>query len=44
LKTIPTAENTFRSVPEHAGQSVNEASEKDCTSSKRWSQVVQAYW
>jgi len=44
LKTIPTDENTLRSLPPHWGQTVNDASEKACTASNRWSHSVQAYW
>jgi hypothetical protein len=44
LKTIPTEEKTFRSGPEQTGHTVRDGSEKDCTASNLWSQVVQAYW
>jgi hypothetical protein len=34
LNTTPTVEKTFRSRPEHSGQTVSDSSLKDCWISK----------
>jgi len=44
LNTTPTDPYSLRSFPPHSGHSLSDASVKDCTVSKRWSQAVQAYW
>jgi hypothetical protein len=40
---MPTELNNLRSLPEHAGHTVNVSSVKDWTMSKRLSHSVQAY-
>jgi len=44
LNTTPTALKTFRSLPSHEGQSVNESSVKLWTASKAWPHMVHSYW
>jgi hypothetical protein len=44
LKTTPTAEKTFRSLPPHDGHTVSAASVNDCTASCGCPHSVQVYW
>ncbi|MDP9864921.1 hypothetical protein J2S55_004187 [Streptosporangium brasiliense] len=44
MKTMPTAENTFRSSPEHFGHSVSASSENFWTMSNSLPHALQAYW
>jgi len=43
LKTTPTEPYNLRSLPPHAGHSVNDASLNDWTASNRCSHAVHAY-
>jgi len=43
LKTIPTGENTFLSLPPHAAHAVSGASVNFCTASTGSPQAVQVY-
>jgi hypothetical protein len=44
LKTIPTGENTFLSLPPQAAQTVNGSSVNFCTTSIGSPHSVQVYW